>query len=118
MYTPFLQKDILAGDFKFVGHTLVLDVNDEKFDRESSTRAENRSIELLENAIIQRFAVNLENVTEITTSGIGALLSIYMKCQHTNTEFVLYNLNKHIKELLEAIGITNIVNIETVKNTQ
>lgn len=115
MFTPFLQKDILAGDFKFVGSTLVLDINEKKLDKENSEKAEHRSTELLENAIIQKFAVNLEHVNEITTSGIGTLLSIYLKCQKTNTEFALYNLNKQTRELLETLGINKIVTFESVK---
>lgn len=54
----------------------------------------------------KRLVVDFKGVTRMDSSGLGALVGIYVSAKKANCEFLLINYNSSIKDLL---GITNVL---------
>jgi len=59
-------------------------------------------------AAAKRLVIDFNEVVRMDSSGLGALVGIYVSARKTNCEFLLVNYNKGIKDLL---GITNVLSM-------
>jgi anti-anti-sigma factor len=56
----------------------------------------------------RRLVMDFKDVTRMDSSGLGALVGIYVSAKKANCEFLLINYNSSIKDLL---GITNVLSM-------
>jgi anti-anti-sigma factor len=98
--------DIIKND----ENAYLVEIISQRFDLRNSVPVTERCTELLEKEQVTKLAINLENVTYMTTSGIGALLSIYHSCDKKDIDFVIFNLNPDIRDLLNTTMVLNIIN--------
>ena len=91
--------------------THIYTVEESRFDLKNSIIAKSLCFELFRNSKVKRLALNLENVSYMTTSGVGAILSIFHKCLELNIQFVIYNLAPDIEELLAITMVDTVVKV-------
>lgn len=115
-----LEKEIMSTgvfatsiveEFRIENNTYVLDIVDYMFDLESSVLIENKCKELLKQTKVEKLILNLENISYMTTAGIGTLLSIYHICNQAKTEFEIANLSDFIKELLQSTHVLKVIKV-------
>ena len=74
--------------------------------------------QVLENAIasgIHSLLLDCDQLQYISSAGLGVLLATYQSCKQKNIEFILYNLKPKIWNVLEIVGLHNIL---TIKDTE
>jgi anti-sigma B factor antagonist len=108
--SPWNKTDKIYEIRRF-GDVIVIDIKEKQVDLQNSGDLENKSIELIEKDSISKLAFNFEKVSFITSSGIGALLSIYNFASNNNANICLFNLNTDIMEALEISMVDKILNI-------
>ena len=59
-------------------------------------------------AIAKRVVLDFKEVARMDSSGLGAVVGIYVSAKKANCEFLLINYNNSIKDLL---GITNVLSM-------
>lgn len=89
----------------------ILDINEKQVDLQNSGDIETRCQELISKENVKKVAINFEKVSFITSSGIGALLSVYNCATNYNAQMCIYNLSKDIIEALEISMVDKILNI-------
>ncbi len=86
------------------GETLV--VCSGKLTSEHSDKLKKHARELVPHA--KRLVMDFKEVARMDSSGLGALVGIYVSAKKANCEFLLINYNSSIKDLL---GITNVLSM-------
>jgi anti-sigma B factor antagonist len=56
----------------------------------------------------KRIILDLKDVTRMDSSGLGAVVGLYVSARKERCEFLLVNYNKSIKDLL---GVTNLLSV-------
>jgi len=77
-----------------------------KLTSEHASKLKTRGRELTAHA--KRLVVDFKDVVRMDSSGLGALVGIYVSAKKANCEFLLVNYNSSIKDLL---GITNVLSM-------
>lgn len=88
-----------------------IDIKEKQLDLQNSGDIESKCLELIEHEHITKIAINFEMVTFITSSGIGALLSIFNCTNNNDAKMCLYNVCQDILEALEISMVDKILNI-------
>jgi anti-sigma B factor antagonist len=86
------------------GETLVVCAG--RLTSEHSDRLKKHVRELVPHA--KRLVVDFKEVARMDSSGLGALVGIYVSAKKANCEFLLINYNGSIKDLL---GVTNVLSM-------
>jgi anti-sigma B factor antagonist len=86
------------------GETLVVCAG--RLTSEHSDNLKKRARELVPHA--KRLVMDFKEVAQMDSSGLGALVGIYVSAKKANCEFLLINYNSSIKDLL---GITNVLSM-------
>lgn len=73
---------------------------------EHSSQFKKQARELVPHA--KRLVMDFKEVARMDSSGLGALVGIYVSAKKANCEFLLVNYNSSIKDLL---GITNVLSM-------
>lgn len=81
------------------------------FDLKTSSEVEENCIALLMEEQVEKLCIDFEKVNYITTSGIGALLSIYHFCDKKNVHLSFINVHPDINDVLETTMVANFLNI-------
>ena len=89
----------------------IIDIKEPQLDLQNSGDIETKCYEIIEKDGINKLGINFEKVTFITSSGIGALLSIYNCTNNNNTQMCIYNVCNDILEALEISMVDKILNI-------
>ena len=77
-----------------------------KLTSEHASKLKTRGREMTAHA--KRLVVDFKDVVRMDSSGLGALVGIYVSAKKANCEFLLVNYNSSIKDLL---GITNVLSM-------
>jgi anti-sigma B factor antagonist len=77
-----------------------------KLDLLSSTRLKETVMKILE-LKIKSFIFNLGKVTDIDSSGVGALINISSTLRKLNIEFAIINLSKPMKSVMETLNLSS-----------
>jgi anti-anti-sigma factor len=77
-----------------------------KLTSEHSDKLKKHARELVPHA--KRLVMDFKDVARMDSSGLGALVGIYVSAKKANCEFLLINYNSSIKDLL---GITNVLSM-------
>jgi len=101
---------------KIDDETYIIDVKEKQIDLQNAGEIEIKSIELIEQVQAKNIIINFEKVTFITSSGIGALLSIYNCANNNDAQFCIYNVNSDIMEALSISMVDRILNITETEN--
>jgi anti-sigma B factor antagonist len=56
----------------------------------------------------KRIIVDLQDVPRMDSSGLGAIVAIYIACKKSGCDFMLINYNQSVKNLL---GLTNLLSV-------
>ncbi|HAA34437.1 MAG TPA: anti-sigma F factor antagonist [Firmicutes bacterium] len=67
----------------------------------------------LEKEIIQNLIINMENLTFMDSSGIGAILGRYKQFRDRGGKVVICGLSRHNKKILEMGGLLKIIPVCT-----
>jgi anti-anti-sigma factor len=86
------------------GETLVVCAG--RLTSEHSDKLKKHARELVPHA--KRLVMDFREVARMDSSGLGALVGIYVSAKKANCEFLLINYNSSIKDLL---GITNVLSM-------
>ncbi|MEW5821869.1 MAG: STAS domain-containing protein [Cyanobacteriota bacterium] len=108
--TPWSKAEKVYEVRKLNGISLI-DIKEQQLDLQNSGDIESKCLELVEKEKIEKIAINFEKVSFITSSGIGALLSIYNCTTNNNAKMCVYNLCQDILEALEISMVDKILNI-------
>ncbi len=60
---------------------------------------------------IQNIELDLSNLTFIDSTGVGHLVSVIKKCKQNNILFKLSNVTEGIEQILEIIGVYDILKL-------
>jgi anti-anti-sigma factor len=116
--TDFIPGDIFVAlepsPLSSSGFAMSMEVRDSetllvcagKLTSEHSSKLKMQGRELAAHAA--RLVVDFKDVARMDSSGLGALVGIYVSAKKANCEFVLINYNSSIKDLL---GITNVLSM-------
>lgn len=63
----------------------------------------------LEKEIIQNLVINMENLTFMDSSGIGAILGRYKQFRDRGGKVIICGLGRHNKKILEMGGLLKII---------
>jgi anti-anti-sigma factor len=113
--TPWSKSEKI---FEVIEHDdiRIIEIKEKQVDLQNSGEIESKCIELIENEGIKKLGLDFTNVTFITSSGIGTLLSIYNCSNNNNASMCLFNINRDIQEALEISMVDKILNIESSKD--
>lgn len=92
---------------------IIIDIKEPQLDLQNSGDIESKCIELIEKEGKDKIGINFEKVSFITSSGIGALLSIYNCANNNNAKLCIYNVCQDILEALEISMVDKILTIAT-----
>jgi len=66
-----------------------------------------------------RFVVfDVDTLSFISSSMIGAFISVYIILREKNIKFKIINVNKNLEEVFVQLGLNNMLNIEYKKNQE
>lgn len=95
--------------------TFVIEVKEKQVDLQNAGEIETKSIELIEEHNVKNILINFEKVTFITSSGIGALLSIYNCANNNDAQLCIYSINPDIMEALSISMVDRILNVASTE---
>jgi anti-sigma B factor antagonist len=84
--------------------TYIIDVDGE-MDLYNSYKLKELAMKMLEKKI-ERFIVNMDKVTYIDSSGIGALIYICSTMKKMNLKFIIANIHGSVKKVIELTKLT------------
>lgn len=89
----------------------IVDLLADHFNLESSNPVMNACNSLITDEGASKLVINFQKVSYMTTSGIGALLSIYRTSINHGAQMVLCNLNDDIKDVLHVTMVDGVISI-------
>jgi stage II sporulation protein AA (anti-sigma F factor antagonist) len=70
----------------------------------------------LEKEIIQNLILNMENLTFMDSSGLGAILGRYKQVKAKGGKVIICGLGRHSKKILEMGGLLKIIPVSSDEN--
>lgn len=100
-----------SQDYKIMNDTYIVKVQVEKLDFYSSKNLMSTCFKLIEEKSAHKLALDLSNVTDITTSGIGSLLSIYHCAINKEAKFSVFNVTAPVLDIMKKTMVNTVINI-------
>lgn len=100
-----------SQDYKIMNDTFIVKVQVEKLDFYTSKNIMNICFNLIEEKSARKLALDLSNVSDITTSGIGSLLSIYHCAINKEARFSVFNVTDPVLDIMKKTMVNTVINI-------
>lgn len=108
--TPW-NKTEKVFEVRTVNEIYIIDIKEQQLDLQNSGDIESKCLELIEKEGIIKLGLNFASVSFITSSGIGALLSIYNCATNKRANMCIFNVCQDIMEALEISMVDKILSI-------
>jgi anti-anti-sigma factor len=87
----------------------IIDIQGSEIDHKNASLLSEKISELINQEGIQTIALNLENVSWLTSSGIGTLLNIRKHLNKNDGELCIYNINPQVLDSIKVLMIDRIL---------
>ncbi|MEW5821419.1 MAG: STAS domain-containing protein [Cyanobacteriota bacterium] len=101
-------------NYRILNNVVIFDIKTPRFGLQNSGFIKAKCIDLIEKRKVNKICLNFENVSLITSYGIGILVSISNIAKINKVVFCIYNLNQDVLEIINISMVDNIIKI--VKN--
>lgn len=97
--------------FRQINNTFVFTIESATLELKNASGLYKRILSLVADKTVEKIVLNMENVVNMNTSGIGALLSIYHASTRSDVEFVICNITSDIEDLLHTTQVLNVLTV-------